>query len=229
MSRRPDPAGCLPRAAVWIGLALLDPGCNAREVKVDPNYVYGQWAAEWPSMSGETIGGVSCWNNSSWFAYEGQPLGVACQRLQLTVWSVDATATDVGPRPGEYGVNIEYATHDCLLPWPAAGVSEYSTNAVHSGVWGTDEHWPAAPPGSIHMGWYWADDYRRRLLTCRLESADVLVCTEIEDSYGPNFVHRDEQFRFQRVPALNEPMLCDRVFEEALLMGGLEYPMLGDW
>jgi hypothetical protein len=62
-----------------------------------------------------------------------------------------------------------------------------------------------------------------------LESADVLVCTEIEDSYGPNFVHRDEQFRFQRVPALNEPMLCDRVFEEALLMEGLEYPMLGDW
>ena len=140
-----------------------------------------------------------------------------------------AGATHIVPKPGGYEAAVQYTEFGCLLPWSNAAQSDVVTYELDSGVWGADEHWPAAPAGTFHMGWYWADDYRRRLLTCRLESADALVCTEIEDSYGPNFVHRDEQFRFQRVPALNEPMLCDRIFEEALLMEGLDYPMLGDW
>lgn len=198
-------------------------GCRHVVDQVDPTNLYGQWAAEWPSASGATAGGVSC-------GVLRESRGVYCLRFQLAIGSGTPGATDVEPRLGEYVATIDYASFGCRsLPWSAGAVSDVLIYPVDSRVWGDSEGWPDPRNGTFHIGWYWADDYRRRLLTCRLESADVLVCTEIEDSYGPNFVHRDEQFRFQRVPALNEPMLCDRIFEEALLMEGLEYPMLGDW
>lgn len=198
-------------------------GCSTGVSTVDPTNLYGLWASAWPSTHGTPSAGVAC-------GAPTPPLNAFCERLQMAISPVPPEATNVAPQLGAFAATVDVGSFGCDFPWSAGAASD----ALHFSVGARpiDSRWPKAPKGTFHVVEYFADDENLRVLNCALKTEDALVCRELEGvgSWGTSpYVYREDEFHFRRVDALSEPMLCDQLLERALLFGGVDLPLLGDW
>ncbi|MBL8619143.1 MAG: hypothetical protein JNM72_26255 [Deltaproteobacteria bacterium] len=208
-------------AGVVSSVALL--GCSTGASTVDPTKLYGLWASAWPLPDAAQSAGVAC-------GAAAPPLNAFCERHEMAISPVPPEATNVAPQLGGFAATVDVVSFGCDFPWSAGASSDVLHFPV--GARPIDWWWPKAPKGTFHVGEFFADDENLRVLNCALKTEDALVCRELEGlgSWGTSpYVYREAEFHFRRVDALSQPMLCDQVVEQGLLLGGLRLPQLGDW
>jgi hypothetical protein len=217
-----------PETLRWVGALftgvtswLCPLGCSTREPTVDPTKLYGFWAAEWPSTHGAQAAGVAC-------GAPEPPLRAYCERLQLAISPVPPDGTGGPPQQGRFEAILDVGSFGCVFPWSLGETSDVLQFPIGAGS--VASNWPKAPKGTFHVVEFWVDHEQKRVLNCALKVDDILVCRELQDrSEGttPQYAYAGDEFHFRRVDALQKPMLCDRVLEQALLLGELKLPWIG--
>ncbi len=210
MSARPEPLPMVRGTHVVWALALSMAGCQQSRPDVDPEWLYGSWSVGWPRFSGSPDRAGGCGVGTS---------GVTCGWTEVRFWEV-APEDSRGEAPSDgFEVEVGQALHDCELSWPRG-----TTSTVRWDTFGGRRSGEVRDDGKF-VSTFLASFNETYDIECSLTGRDTLECTEWNRLDGQG---RLGAFTFYRVDRTAMPVLCDRLLEEALLVGDVLFRSLGD-
>jgi hypothetical protein len=146
---------------------------------------------------------------------------VTCGWTELQFWEV-APEDSRGEAPGDgFEVEVGLAIHRCELAWPRG-----ATSTVWWNRFGERQTGEVRDDGKFVAKFEANFNYNfTHDLECSLAGPNTLECTEWNRWDGQG---RLGAFTFYRVDRTAMPVLCDRLLEEALLIGDVPFRSLGD-